>query len=87
MPTIYDVQREEMYTADPRSNTTYDTYGSMGAAVGYMSAIAPRQVIITRPVKNLGGGNRNVTSKMSVSQSMSSSAVTLRGAAGVGKWA
>jgi hypothetical protein len=87
MPTIYDVQREELYTADPRSSTTYDTHGSMGAAVGYMSAITPRQVIITRPVKNLGGGHRNVTSKMSVSQSMSSSAVPLRGAGGAGKWA
>jgi chromosome segregation ATPase len=88
MPTIYDVQRDELYTADPRSSTTYDTYGTIGATVGYMSAIAPRQVIITRPVKNLGGGNRSVTSKMSVSQSMSSSAVPLRGAGGGGgKWA
>jgi chromosome segregation ATPase len=88
MPTIYDVQREELYTADPRSSTTYDTYGSIDTTVGYMSAIAPRQVIITRPVKNLGGGNRSVTSKMSVSQSMSSSAVPLRGAGGGGgKWA
>jgi len=87
MPTIYDVQREEMYTADPRSSTTYDTYGSIGSSVGYMSAITPRQVIITRPVKNLGGGNRSVTSKMSVSHSMSSSAVPLRGTAGAGKWA
>ncbi|CAF1212602.1 unnamed protein product [Adineta steineri] len=89
MPTIYDIQREEMYTTDPRSNTTYDTYGSVGTSVGYMSAITPRQVIITRPVKNLGGGNRNVSSKMSVSHSMSSNASGLRGAVGGGggSWA
>ena len=73
MPTIYDVQREEMYIADPYTS------------IGYMSAIAPRQVIITRPVKNLGGGNRNVTSKMSVSQSMSNSAIPLRNAANIGR--
>ena len=87
MPTIYDVQREEMYIADPRTSIIYDTYTSLGSGtVGYMSAIAPRQVVITRPVKNLGGGgNRSVTSKMSVSQSMSSSAVPLRMAAGIGR--
>ena len=87
MPTIYDMQREEMYTADPRSTTNYDSYNSAETAVGYMSAIAPRQVLITRPVKNLGGGNRSVTSKMSVSQSMSSSAVPLRASGGSGNWA
>ncbi|CAF2358347.1 unnamed protein product [Rotaria sp. Silwood2] len=86
MPTIYDVQREEMYTTDPRLNATYDAYGSVGAAIGYMSAIAPRQVIITRPVKSFGSGNRSVTSKMTVSQSMSSNAVPLRGVIGTGKW-
>jgi hypothetical protein len=75
MPTIYDAQREEMYTADSYSS------------VGYISAIAPRQVLITRPVKSLGDGNRNITSEMSVSQSMSNSAVPLRGAVGTGKWA
>ena len=78
------MQREEMYTADPRSASTYDSYSSAETAVGYMSAITPRQVLITRPVKNLGGGNRSVTSKMSVSQSMSSSAVPLRTTAGAG---
>jgi len=92
MPTIYDIQREETYTTEPRSSSSFDTFGGIGAsggsnsmsetAVGYMSAITPRQVMITRPVKNLGGGNRNVTSKMSVSQSMSSSAVPLRSSAG-----
>jgi chromosome segregation ATPase len=75
MPTIYDMQREETYTANSGHDIT-DT------AVGYMSAIAPRQVVITRPVKNLGGGNRNVTSKMSISQSMSSNAGSLRGGFG-----
>jgi basic type II keratin len=87
MPTIYDMQREETYTADPRTSSTYDSYGSTDTAVGYMSAITPRQVLITRPVKNLGGGNRSVTSKMSISQSMSSSAVPLRGSGGSGNWA
>jgi len=88
MPTIYDIQREEMYTTDPHTSTTLDTYGSASTAVGYMSAITPRQVIITRPVKNLGGaGHRNVTTKMSVSHSMSNSAVPLRGVVGGGKGA
>ena len=87
MPTIYDMQREEMYTADPRSATTYDSYSSAETAVGYMSAITPRQVLITRPVKNLGGGNRSVTSKMSISQSSSSSAVPLRASIGGGNLA
>ncbi|CAF0764962.1 unnamed protein product [Didymodactylos carnosus] len=77
MPTIYDVQREEYYTAD---NSMVPKTGQISDfSVGYMSAIQPRQVIITRPVKNLGGGNRSVTSRMSVSQSVSSSAVPLRG--------
>ncbi|CAF0797206.1 unnamed protein product [Rotaria sordida] len=83
MPTIYDVQREEMYTTDSRLNTTYDAYNS----IGYMSAIAPRQVIITRPVKNFSSGNRSMTSKMTVSQSISSNAVPLRGTIGISKWA
>jgi chromosome segregation ATPase len=88
MPTIYDIQRDEVYTADPRSSSTFDTHGSAETTVGYMSAITPRQVIITRPVKNLGGGNRNVTSKMSISQSMSSNAGSLRGGGGGGgSWA
>ena len=78
MPTIYDIQREEIYTTEPRSSSSYENFSTGDGAVGYMSAIAPRQVMITRPVKNLGGGNRNVTSKMSVSQSVSSSAVPLR---------
>ena len=87
MPTIYDIQREEMYTSEPpaRVTSSHDNYGSMGSAettVGYMSAITPRQVIITRPVKNLGSGNRSVTSKMTVSHSMSNGAVPLRGSGG-----
>ncbi|CAF3225108.1 unnamed protein product [Rotaria socialis] len=91
MPTIYDVQREEIYTADSRLNTTYDTYGSPGGgAVGYISAIVPRQVIITRPVKQYGGGNRGVTSKLTVSQTISGNSIPLRsavGGGGGGKWA
>mgnify|MGYP001051938027 FL=1 len=83
MPTIYDLQREETYTStDPRSN-----YDSSDVAVGYMSAITPRQVTITRPVKNLGGGNRSVTSTMSISQSMSSSALPLRSSGSSGNLA
>ncbi|CAF0888396.1 unnamed protein product [Adineta ricciae] len=80
MPTIYDIQREETYTGEPRTISSYDAYSSGDTAVGYMSAITPRQVIVTRPVKTLGGGNRSVTSKMTVSQSMSSSAMPLRSA-------
>ncbi|CAF2754813.1 unnamed protein product [Rotaria sp. Silwood2] len=87
MPTIYDMQREETYTSDPRTISTHDTYGSADTTVGYMSAIAPRQVTVTRPVKNLGGTNRSVTSKMSVSQSISSSAVPLRSSINSGHWA
>ncbi|CAF0819681.1 unnamed protein product [Rotaria sordida] len=91
MPTIYDMQREETYTSgDPRTSSIHDTYGSsIDTTVGYMSAIAPRQVTVTRPVKNLGSTNRSVTSKMSVSQSVSSSAVPLRGSmgSGGGQWA
>ncbi|CAF0865637.1 unnamed protein product [Adineta steineri] len=86
MPTIYDMQREETYTTEPRISSTYDAYGSGDTTVGYMSAITPRQVIITRPVKNLGGGNRSVTSSMSVSQSMSSNAAGFRGGGG-NNWA
>ncbi|CAF1256970.1 unnamed protein product [Adineta ricciae] len=80
MPTIYDIQREETYTGEPRTISNYDTYSSGDTAVGYMSAITPRQVIVSRPVKTLGGGNRSVTSKMTVSQSMSSNAMPLRSA-------
>ncbi|CAF1188383.1 unnamed protein product [Rotaria sp. Silwood1] len=80
MPTIYDMQREETYTSTPHLSSTDTT-------VGYMSAITPRQVIVTRPVKNLGGTNRNVTSKMSISQSVSSSIVPLRGSINSGHWA
>jgi chromosome segregation ATPase len=88
MPTIYDMQRDETYTTEPRASSSYDTYGSTtDTTVGYMSAIAPRQVLITRPIKNLGGGSRSVTSKMTVSQSMSSSAVPLRSSSGSGNWA
>ena len=89
MPTIYDIQREEMYSGEPRSASSFEpSFGTGESTVGYMSAITPRQVMITRPVKNLGGGNRSVTSKMSISQSMSSSAVPLRGSAGgSGNWA
>ncbi|CAF4811096.1 unnamed protein product, partial [Rotaria sp. Silwood1] len=42
MPTIYDMQREETYTSTPHLSSTDTT-------VGYMSAITPRQVIVTRP--------------------------------------
>ncbi|CAF1200021.1 unnamed protein product [Rotaria magnacalcarata] len=89
MPTIYDMQREETYANDSRTSSTLNTYGTTDTTVGYMSAITPRQVTVTRPVKNLGGGNRSVTSKMSVSQSVSSSAVPLRGGGGnmSGHWA
>lgn len=84
MPTIYDMQHDETYASEPRTMPNYDSYSSGDTAVGYMSAITPRQMIIARPVKSLGGGNRSVTSKMTVSQSMSSSGGSLRGASGGG---
>ncbi|CAF0862768.1 unnamed protein product, partial [Didymodactylos carnosus] len=70
-------ERKEYYTTD---NSLVPKMGQLSdAAVGYISAMQPRQVIITRSVKNLGGGNRNVPSKMSVLQFLISSAVPLRG--------
>ena len=82
MPTIYDLQCGEVYTTDPSPSTAYDPSDSTGVTVGYVSAIAPRQIIITRLVKHLGMENRNQTSKWSFSRSMSSNSVSLRGMAG-----
>ena len=85
MSTIHDIQHEESYTmGDLLSSSIHNAYGSADEVVAYMSAMTPRQLSITRPIKNLGCGYRSFTSKMSVSQSSSSSALPLRVSGGSG---
>ena len=79
MPTIHDLQCGEVYTTGPYHSAMHDTSDSMGVTVGYLSAIAPRQIMITRPVKHLGMKNRHQTSTMNRSRSISSGPVPLRG--------
>jgi chromosome segregation ATPase len=87
MPKIYDLPHEDVYTAEARPSIVYDASSLIDMTVGYMSAIAPRQIIINRPIKHyLGDGNRQITSKMLVSQSMSNSLVPLRNAHDNSEW-